>query len=110
MHAGPTRAADLAPLVKELQRRADGNHDGQVTSTEFGDFLTGLLQKAGTLAGDAAQAAASSASPAVSPATLPAAALASLRHLTPQYLLAQLLASCPPESSSSSASAVTPKE
>jgi hypothetical protein len=109
MNAGPLRAADLAPLVKELQHRADGNHDGQVTSTEFGDFLTGLLQKAGTMAGDAAQAAAS-ASPALSPATLPASALASLRHLTPQYFLAQLLASCPPESSSPSASAVTLKE
>lgn len=39
-----TAASDLAPLVKQLAKRADLNKDGQVSTTEFSQFLTGLLE------------------------------------------------------------------
>jgi hypothetical protein len=37
-------ANDLAPLVQQLAKRADTNHDGTVTSAEFSDFLSKLVQ------------------------------------------------------------------
>jgi hypothetical protein len=37
-------AAELAPLVEQLAKRADSNRDGKVSSSEFNDFLTKLMQ------------------------------------------------------------------
>ena len=42
----PTRgvASELAPLLQQLAKKADTNRDGQVSSTEFTDFLGKLMQ------------------------------------------------------------------
>ena len=32
------------PLIKKLVDRIDRNQDGQITTAEFGDFLTSLIQ------------------------------------------------------------------
>lgn len=42
---GPAGAsAPRSPLVDQLARRADADHDGQVTSAEFASFLSELMQ------------------------------------------------------------------
>jgi hypothetical protein len=42
--ATSTAASTLEPVVKKIVDRIDGNKDGQITTAEFGDFLTSLLQ------------------------------------------------------------------
>lgn len=37
-------AAERSPLVDQLARRADANHDGQVTSAELAGFFADLMQ------------------------------------------------------------------
>jgi hypothetical protein len=39
-----TGHADRSQLVEQLARRVDTNRDGQVTSAEFSNFLSGLMQ------------------------------------------------------------------
>lgn len=39
-----TGAADRSQLVEQLVRRVDTNRDGQVTSAEFSNFLSSLMQ------------------------------------------------------------------
>ena len=40
-----TTGADLTQLVEQLAKRADLNRDGQVSTSEFAQFLVGLLQQ-----------------------------------------------------------------
>lgn len=44
-------SSSVDPLVKQLVERIDRNKDGQITTAEFGDFLTTLLQARETSAG-----------------------------------------------------------
>lgn len=37
-------ATERSPLVDQLARKVDGNRDGQVTSAEFSNFLSSLMQ------------------------------------------------------------------
>jgi hypothetical protein len=46
-----TRTTGESPLVEQLAKRADVNRDGKVSSEEFSDFLTSLLDKAGETSG-----------------------------------------------------------
>lgn len=39
-----TNATDRSQLVEQLARRVDVNRDGQVTSAEFSNFLSGLMK------------------------------------------------------------------
>ena len=39
-----TNSADRSQLVEQLARRVDANRDGQVTSAEFSNFLSSLMQ------------------------------------------------------------------
>ncbi len=41
-HKAP--AGDLQPLVDQLAKRADTNRDGQVSNTEFSQFLATLME------------------------------------------------------------------
>jgi hypothetical protein len=41
-----TASDGLAPLMRQLARRADANGDGQVSTEEFGSFLTQILRPA----------------------------------------------------------------
>ena len=81
-------AAELAPLVEQLAKRADTNRDGKVSSAEFSDFLTKLMQSiddehgAGT--GQAQPSGPSSAGPIPVPSTnvpVPASAAAAIRAI-----------------------------
>jgi hypothetical protein len=39
-----TSTTERSPLVEQLARKVDGNRDGQVTSAEFSNFLSSLMQ------------------------------------------------------------------
>jgi hypothetical protein len=90
---------DLTQLVGELTRRVDSNGDGQVSTTEFSQFLTQLIgqqpqPKAIGLNGDVP-----SAKPAALPPALPgwdAAKWADTTHVTPKYVIGRILANFPP--------------
>lgn len=45
------RTTGETPLIDQLAKRADVNRDGKVSSAEFSDFLTSLLDKAGESSG-----------------------------------------------------------
>jgi len=43
-HVSKSAATELSPLVEKLAKKADTNRDGQVTSSEFQEFLAGLMK------------------------------------------------------------------
>lgn len=43
-HISHHGATERSPLIEQLARKVDGNRDGQVTSVEFSDFLSSLMQ------------------------------------------------------------------
>jgi hypothetical protein len=72
-------ATERSQLTEQLARRVDGNRDGQVTSAEFSNFLSSLMQSLdGELASHresnpaAPSPAAAEPSPALLPLTEPA--------------------------------------
>jgi hypothetical protein len=44
LNTNKTTGADLTQLVEQLARKADLNRDGQVSTSEFAQFLVNLLQ------------------------------------------------------------------
>lgn len=50
-------ASSLDSLVRQIVERLDQNKDGQVSTTEFGDFLTSLLRPQGGLSASAPHSA-----------------------------------------------------
>jgi hypothetical protein len=100
-----TGAADLTQLVEQLARKADLNRDGQVSTSEFAQFLVNLLQGTST----SATASSTSTTPAQTPATttttsqLPpcplgwdAAKWVNPDHNTPKYVVGRVLWKYPP--------------
>lgn len=104
-----TTGADLTQLVEQLAKRADANRDGQVSTSEFAQFLVGLLQP-GTTASSSVQtpSATDLVMPQIQPqstttATLPpcpggwdAAKWHNPNHNTPKYVVGRILANYPP--------------
>ena len=96
-----TTGADLTQLVEQLAKRADVNRDGQVSTSEFAQFLVGLLQAtspAGTFG-------TSSPTPLTSPVDTPlppcpsgwdSAKWVNPNHNTPKYVVGRILAKFPP--------------
>jgi hypothetical protein len=98
-----TTGADLAQLVEQLARRADANGDGQVSTSEFSQFLIGLLQPAASSSQSGTTTATGAAGTAAAEAPLPpcppgwdAGKWANLTHQTPKYVVGRILAKYPP--------------
>jgi hypothetical protein len=103
-----TTGADLTQLVEQLAKRADANKDGQVSTSEFAQFLVGLLQPAANATGSGSTQPAPIAD---TPATTPSATKAPLppcpggwdaakwnnpEHTTPKYVIGRILSYYPP--------------
>jgi hypothetical protein len=92
---------DVTALVGELARKVDTNRDGQVSTTEFAQFLTQLIGQQ-TQPGGASPLGGSSRSadvPAVPPPTMrgwDAAKWADPTHVTPKYVIGRILAGFAP--------------
>ena len=61
-----------SPLIDQLARKADGNHDGTVTSAEFTAFLSSLMQSLDAEARTAAGGESAGESLAAAPTPPPA--------------------------------------
>jgi hypothetical protein len=103
--------SDLTQLVEQLARRADANKDGQVSTTEFAQFLVNLLQPGALASGTTPTTATSPAVPAATESPIPQrtfadlppcppgydpAKWANLSHNTPKYAIGRILSYYPP--------------
>jgi hypothetical protein len=103
LNTNKTTGADLTQLVEQLARKADLNRDGQVSTSEFAQFLVNLLQ------GTSAPASSTGTTTPQTPVTNPT--LADLppcppgwnqekwvnpNHNTPKYVVGRILWRYPP--------------
>jgi hypothetical protein len=101
-----TGAADLTQLVEQLAKRADANRDGQVSTSEFAQFLVGLLQQTNGTSTSTPSTSTSSTSPKPAsidetplppcPAGWDAAKWVNPDHKTPKYVVGRILSRFPP--------------
>ncbi len=95
-----TTGSDLTQLVEQLAKRADANKDGQVSTSEFAQFLVGLLQPGG--GGGTTQPVTEKTTertfadlPPCPPGYDPAKWV-NLSHNTPKYAIGRILSYYPP--------------
>lgn len=99
-----TTGADLTQLVEQLAKRADANRDGQVSTSEFAQFLVGLLQQtsdAGTTISSPTTAPAKATSIADTPLPPCPGGWDPVKwtnpdHNTPKYVIGRILWRFPP--------------
>jgi len=98
-----TTGADLTQLVEQLAKRADANRDGQVSTSEFAQFLVGLLQQTTGAALKTPETPASAKTPSIADTPLPpcpagwdAAKWINPDHNTPKYVVGRILSRFPP--------------
>jgi hypothetical protein len=90
---------DLTQLVGDLTRKVDTNGDGQVSTTEFAQFLTQLIGQAGQPKSTGPSFDTPRAVPAALPPALPgwdAGKWADPTHVTPKYVIGRILANFAP--------------
>jgi hypothetical protein len=94
-----TTGADLTQLVEQLARRADANRDGQVSTSEFAQFLVGLLQQTTSTSISTPSTSSTSLEDTPlppCPAGWDAAKWVNPDHKTPKYVVGRILARFPP--------------
>ncbi len=97
-----TTGSDLTQLVEQLAKRADANKDGQVSTSEFAQFLVNLLQPVAGGANGTTQPVVEKTTErtfADLPACPPgwdAAKWNNLTHTTPKYTVGRILSYYPP--------------
>jgi hypothetical protein len=96
--------ADISPLIQQLVKRADANHDGKVTGAEFMNFLSGLLGSNSPIASTASTGATSTnPTGGTNSTTLPPCPpgwdpvkWSDLSHTTPKYVVGRIITQYPP--------------
>jgi hypothetical protein len=96
-----TTGSDLTQLVEQLAKRADANKDGQVSTSEFAQFLVNLLQPMANGSGSTLPVAETPAERTFTdlppcPPGYDAAKWANLSHTTPKYTVGRILSYYPP--------------
>jgi hypothetical protein len=102
-----TTGADLTQLVEQLAKRADANRDGQVSTSEFAQFLVGLLQQTSTSSLSTPSATSTIATPTKStsiegtplppcPGGWDPVKWTNPNHNTPKYVVGRILWRFPP--------------
>ena len=98
-----TTGADLTQLVEQLARKADANRDGQVSTSEFAQFLVGLLQQTTGSATSTTSTTSTATTTPIADTPLPpcpagwdAAKWVNPNHTTPKYVVGRILSRFPP--------------